>query len=460
MTESAVKSDAGVQPDSTPRGWYFLGLLTFVTLYGVIDRRIFVLLADPIKAEMMLTDAQLGLLQGLGIALFGIVVTYPLGWLADRYDRRYVLAGCITVWSLAVVWCAFAGGFTELLIASAMVGAGEAGLAPIAYALIPLFFYNNKRQLANSIYVVGGLLGAGPAVALCGYLIEFADWLRPNLPLALQALSTWRLTFVIAALPAPLFVVLVLFLRLPKSDRVLPGQACPDIAAMADDANRIGLIAFVRQNLQTCATFFVSVSIVLIAVISVVTWWPVAAMRQFKTTPIEVGNMQGLAFTVSGVIAMALTEVMFRTLRPRYGIVTPLVIVFISFIGIAISLITSTFAQDSATLFVIFGFFSVFATSGSMAFPTVVQELGPAHLRGRLAGLYAVFGFIGVAIGPLAVGILSDQMGAHGGGLIKATAIVGTIATIIGSALLLLCFRTYPITYEKSRLLDIQSSNT
>lgn len=457
MTETGAMSPIADRPDATPRGWYFLALLTFVTLYGVIDRRVFVLLADPIKAEMMLTDAQLGLLQGLGIALLGIIVTYPLGWLADRYDRRYVLAGCITAWSLAVVWCAFAGGFGELLIASAMVGAGEAGLAPIAYALIPLFFHNNKRQLANSIYVVGGLLGAGPAVALCGYLIELADWLRPNLPLALQALSTWRLTFLIAALPAPLFVVLVLLLRLPKNNRVSTSSEAVGGEPGSIDSGKIGLIQFFRQNLQTCATFFVSVSIVLIAVISVVTWWPVAAMRQFKATPIEVGNMQGIAFAVSGVVAMAATEVLMRLLRPRYGIITPLIIVWISFVGVAISLLLSTLAPSAAMLFLIFGFFSVFATSGSMAFPTVVQELGPAHLRGRMAGLYAVFGFIGVAIGPLAVGILSDQMGGQQDSLIKATAIVGTVATVIGSVLLLFCFRSYPKTFAAARALDARA---
>jgi MFS family permease len=351
---------------------------------------------------------------------------------------------------MAVVACAFVGSFPILVTASATIGAGVAGIAPVAYALIPLLFYNNKRQLANSIYVAGGLLGAGPAIALCGNLITLAEWGQPFLPELFQAMSIWRLTFILLALPAPLFVILLLCLRLPKNS---PRPPVPVNAPLSPTGpqGEVGIGTFIRQNLRTCATFFLAVSIVVIGVMAVVTWWPVAAMREFGATPTEVGNMQGLAFSVSAVIAMLGTSFALRFLRPRYGVVAPLIIVIISFLGVGASMLLSLFAGDAATLFTIFGFFSVFATSGSMAFPTALQELGPSYLRGRLTSIYTMFSFAGVAIGPLLVGTLSDMSGGKGGGLIEATALVGTVAAAIGFILLLLCFNTYAATHAAAR---------
>ena len=124
------------QPDATAASWYGLAALIVVSLYGFVDRQVFVLLAEPIKLSMKLSDLQLGLLQGLGVAVFAAIVSYPIAWLADRFDRRVVLSACIAVWSLAVIACGLARDFNELFVASAIVGAGEAGLTPIVFALI------------------------------------------------------------------------------------------------------------------------------------------------------------------------------------------------------------------------------------------------------------------------------------------------------------------------------------
>jgi MFS family permease len=80
-------------------------------MFALVDRQILVLLAEPIRKHLALSDLQRGLLQGAGIAIFAALATYPLGWLADRFDTRLVLKGCIAAWSTAVAACGLAQTF-------------------------------------------------------------------------------------------------------------------------------------------------------------------------------------------------------------------------------------------------------------------------------------------------------------------------------------------------------------
>lgn len=164
MTNLVVEPDAQSAPnlpESAPGARYGLAVIIAVLLFGLIDRQILILLAEQIKLDLGFSDFQLGLFQGVGLALFGALVSFPIGWLADRHDRRVVMGMCIAVWSLAVVACGLADSFTSLLIASAIVGAGEAGLSPLAIAMIPDLVRGNRRQTANSVLTVAPSLAAG-----------------------------------------------------------------------------------------------------------------------------------------------------------------------------------------------------------------------------------------------------------------------------------------------------------
>src|SRR3569833_232441 len=123
-----------------PGAWYALVALSVVTLYALIDGQVLALLAQSVKTDLDLSDTQLGSLRGLGSVLFSAIAVVPLGWLADRVDRRLVLAACILVWSIAVACCGLATGYWSLLLCMAFLAAGEAGLSPIVYALLPELF--------------------------------------------------------------------------------------------------------------------------------------------------------------------------------------------------------------------------------------------------------------------------------------------------------------------------------
>src|SRR5690606_2616548 len=132
--------------------WYALAILSTTVLYAVMDRQVLILLAQPLKVALNLSDTQIGSLQGVGAALFGAIAVFPLGWLADRMDRRILLALCILVWTVAIAACGLANSYWSLLFFVALLAAGEAGLSPIVFSLIPDLFPERQRMTANFIY--------------------------------------------------------------------------------------------------------------------------------------------------------------------------------------------------------------------------------------------------------------------------------------------------------------------
>src|SRR3546814_626335 len=142
-------------PKAPASAWYALFVLVMATLFAYVDRQILNLVAPSLQASLGITDLQIGMLQGLGMAIFASVASYPLGWLADRFGRRLLLAIGVACWSLATALFAFQDSFGGLFAATIGIAIGEAGLAPIVFALIPDLFPETQRHHANFIFYGG-----------------------------------------------------------------------------------------------------------------------------------------------------------------------------------------------------------------------------------------------------------------------------------------------------------------
>ena len=444
MPPAAASADLASDAPPIPLGaaWYGIAVLTLVTLFAGVDRQVFILLADPVSKEMQLSNFQLGLLQGLGVVIFSTVATYPIAWLADRYDRRWVMSGCILVWSLSVLACGLAANFTQLFIGSAMVGAGAAGLAPIVYSLIPEIFSRQHRQMANSIYTVATTAGSGLAIALCGQVIALADAIQPALPMPLPVWGAWRIALFLAAVPGPLFILLMLSMRIPRRTPGAVPRAAETGAALLDAAaGRIGLWPYVRQNIATLATFAVGVGLPILSFAATAVWLPLVAIRQFGATQVEVGNRLGLAVLMTAVIGWFVTVYIVLLGKARFGPRLPIMAVAGSAILCGFCLAGMVFATSANMLFAIYVAFGTFAASGSMVYPTALQELAPSYLRARVVALIGIVIFVFVAIGPIIVGAISDQLKARPDGLLLSIVGVGLVALVSGGMILTLCSR-------------------
>jgi len=183
--------------------------------FSLIDRFALSLLFEPIKADLGLSDTQLGLLHGVAFGLFYATMGIPIAWLIDRWSRKWVIFWGIACWSVMTALCGLARNFTQLLGARIGVGVGEAALAPAGYSLIGDIVPGRHLTTALSTFQMGALLGGGLASLLGGEILRFTSGLDlEGVPL-LEGMAPRQLTFIAVALLGVLFLALLFFIREP-----------------------------------------------------------------------------------------------------------------------------------------------------------------------------------------------------------------------------------------------------
>ena len=445
VLSSAVNTGEGGERAGAA-AWYALAVLVLVTLFSFVDRQVFVLQAQPIKEQLGLTDLQLGLLQGVGVALFAAVAGYPLGWLADRFERRLILCLCVLAWSVAVAACGLAEGFGGLFFAGAMVGAAEAGLTPIIFALIPELFRGRQRYLANSTFAIATRLGIGLAIAFCGQLVHWVELARPWLPASLQAMEGWRLTFMAAALPAPLMVLLILSIRLPRRTSESPtgvakaeaaeAPASPAAPAAPAAPSGVSVGDFLRAHVRSFVGFYAGIGMAVFGFASIIGWVPTITMRMYGDTATQAGNATGTATLIATGIGFAFSWWGVKLLEPRLGARLPMVVLWTATLSAAVTTVMLLWTTSAMQIYVLQGVQMAFVMAGIMLYPTALQNLCPAHLRSRIVAINGVVGAVCGALSPPAVGALSDALSPRPDALLIAAVAVAGVSLLVSAALL------------------------
>jgi MFS family permease len=193
--------------------WYALGVLFLVYMTNFVDRQILSILANDIKADLKLDDAQLGFLYGTAFAIFYALFGIPLGRLADGWSRTRLLALGLTLWSAMTMLSGLARGPATLAVARVGVGVGEATASPCAYSLIADWFPQRVRATALAIYSSGLFVGSGLSLLIGGAIVQSwnAAWPAGG-PLGLVG---WQAAFICVGLPGLLLALWMLSLREP-----------------------------------------------------------------------------------------------------------------------------------------------------------------------------------------------------------------------------------------------------
>lgn len=436
------------------RAWYSLVILTLVTLFAFIDRQVLLLLAEPIKKALALSDFQLGLLQGTAVAIFAGLAAYPLAWLADRYNRRVVLMGSIIFWSLAVVGCGLAQNFEQLVLAAALVGAGEAGLSPLTFSLIPDWFNRKQRQIANSVFALAVTSGGSVAMIACGLLIAQVELLTPTLPHGLNTLESWRLTFFAAALPAPLMLLLLLTISFRRPSRA-PEQLS---SAAPTHKDSLSFGSFLRANARALAQLFLAFGCSNFGFAAIASWLVVILMRYFDQTPLQVGTAMGSALLVATPIAFLSSIALTRLYGPSVGVALPLRITRYSFVAAAILVAAMKVAPSAEVMYgLIFLIYATNSTAG-MVLPTAIQNLSPPDQRARLIALQGIVSIFFAASAPALVGLLSDRLAGDPNGLMTAALALAVPALLLATVLLWISERNYVTMANASALAESRRS--
>lgn len=196
--------------------WYALFVLVLVYIINFIDRQILSILAEDIKYDLGLEDAQIGFLYGTAFAVFYALFGIPLGRLADSWYRGRLMAMGLALWSSMTALSGFANSFAMLAVARIGVGIGEASASPAAYSMISDWFPKAQRATALSIYSSGLYIGGALSLPIGGFVLSRWNLAYPDPATAPLGLVGWQAAFLAVGIPGLLLALWVLSLKEPQ----------------------------------------------------------------------------------------------------------------------------------------------------------------------------------------------------------------------------------------------------
>jgi MFS family permease len=218
--DGAAAGPDGAAPAPRPRigayAWYALFVLVLVYVINFIDRQILSILVGDIKADLKVTDAQIGFLNGTAFAVFYALFGIPLGRLADSWYRGRLMAMGLALWSSMTAFSGFANSFGMLAAARIGVGIGEASASPAAYSMISDSFPKERRATALSIYSSGLYIGGALSLPIGGLVLSRWKAAWPDPATAPLGLAGWQAAFLAVGVPGLLLALWVLTLREPQ----------------------------------------------------------------------------------------------------------------------------------------------------------------------------------------------------------------------------------------------------
>lgn len=209
---------------------YVLGVLVLMGVFNFIDRQIFAILAEEIKADLGLSDGDLGFLFGTAFAVFYAVFGIPLGRLADSWTRTKQISLSVGFWSLMTALSGMARSLMPLAVCRFGVGIGEAGASPAALSLLYDYFSPKVRTTVVGIYGAGASFGAGIGLFLGGTILGTWSNAWPDPNLAPFGLKGWQAAFMVVGLPGLLLSLLIWTLKEPlrgQAEGLTPANANP-----------------------------------------------------------------------------------------------------------------------------------------------------------------------------------------------------------------------------------------
>lgn len=227
MATIAESGTAAAKPRGVPRAAYYaLFVLTCANLLNYLDRQIVSILAQAMKADLKLDDADLGFLLGTAFAVFYSVVGIAMGRISDGLPRKKVMAFGLTLWSAMTALGGAATSFASLGLARVGVGVGEAVATPCAQSMLADVFPQRNRAIAMSIYLSGTFLGGALAMIVGGYFLEHWKDMCTAVPVGgACGLAGWKAALIAVGLPGVPLAFALLAIREPTRSTTTQGSA-------------------------------------------------------------------------------------------------------------------------------------------------------------------------------------------------------------------------------------------
>lgn len=413
--------------------WYVVIICMVAYILSFVDRQILSLMIEPIKADLMLSDTQFSLLQGLAFSLFYAFMGVPIAALADKKSRVKIISIGIAFWSLATAACGLSKNFIQMFLARLSVGAGEAALSPAFYSIVADLFPKHKLGRALGVYAIGAFIGSGLAFLIGGYVISLLKNVSfISLPI-IGEIKTWQLTFMIVGLPGVLLAILmILTIREPERKGLKM-----DMNGVAVEASFKNSIGFIKTHKKTFFCHFIGFSFYTMMLYSLLGWAPAYYIRHFGLDASQVGYILGVIILVANTAGALFCGWLIDFFSKRgYSDAA----IRAGAIGCAALIIPSVLftqvdnMQFSFVLIFIAMFFSTFPIPASAA---ATQMLTPNQLRSQVSAKFLLISnLIALGIGTTAVALITDHYYENTLMVGNSISIVNAIAGLIGVFLL------------------------
>lgn len=373
--------------------YWVLGLLTLVYTFGFIDRIVIQTLVQPIKADLHLTDAELGVVGGLSFAVLHALLSIPVARLAEQRSRVVIVAIGAALWSVATTLCGFTATFGQLMATRIGVGIGEAAGLPASTSLLSDYFPRSLRASAMAIFMLAVPLGVLVGGAGGGLIAQHYGW---------------RAAFMAAGVPGLVLALLVfLTVKEPSRGQFDPESDCahtPDLGAVFRRFTGIPSLRYllVGATISTTGGYGINYFI------------PAYLGRKFGLDFAQAGMLTGFIGSVPGIIGILSGGF----LADRWARRNPSVYAIIPMAGFFVTtpLYLWAFAQTSWQNFAaLLTVTSLIQFSYIPICTAVIQNMMHPRMRATASAISnLLYSLIGLGLGPLCVGALSDSFG-HAG---------------------------------------------
>ena len=397
-----VTSAVSASPYSPAYTRYAMFLLLGIYIVNFLDRAVVNILAEPIKNDLGLADWQLGLMSGLAFAIFYTVLGIPIARLAERKNRPMIIGTAVAVWSGFTALSGMANSFLQLVIFRIGVGVGEAGCTPPAHSLIADYVPKEKRASALAFYSMGTPLGGLLGLVMGGLVADAYGW---------------RAAFLVAGAPGIIFALLCWFtLKEPRklmaqhsaaiqSTQVTFGETLKYLAKKKTFwliALGAAIKAFIGYgHAPFTASFFLRVHGEEVKALA-----ESFGLQSIGFLGLALGLMGGTAGAISAYLGGQIADKYAKSDLRGYVVVPA----FASLLAVPVYILAVSVPSASVALWILV----INGLLGSLWYGPVYaigQSVVPPHMRATTSAiLLFTINLIGLGLGPLAVGILSDVM--------------------------------------------------
>jgi len=419
------------QYPTAARGWMLTMLLTLAYILSYVDRSILGALIQPIKADLRISDLQIGLLIGLGFGLFYALIGVPLGWLADRTRRTWIVAAGITLWSAATMASGLAHDFGRLFVARMGVGVGEAALSPCAMSLIGDSFPPEQRGKPIGVYSAALSLGAGLSSLIVAAVLGMTHDNHAIIVPLLGAVRPWQYAFLVVGAPGLIIAPLFLLIREPTRMTAIasPGTTSAGLEYLSRHFIALGgitLLAMVMTTVAYSQQFNAA-----------------AFTRSYGWPAKDFLKINGMINLIVGPITVIGIGALADYWRKRGQFDAPLRLLVLGYLVMLPASATAMLMPTPVIAFAVLALSSVGIGTVTSAAIIALLDITPSAVRGQIVALYYMaISISGLMLGPTTVGYLSTRI--YGEANLKlAVATVPLLFGIIPLLLMPIVTKTY-----------------